>query len=131
MQVSKIIVFKGWWTREDVIKNPDSLFVFGDNDIGKGLGGQAIIRGLQNTIGIPTKKYPSYNTWAYYSDTEYDTNVSKIDAAIKKIILRSKKYKAVVLPEDGFGTGLADLANRAPKTFKYLKNTVEKLKTQI
>ena len=51
--------FKGWWSKEDCNKNPKALFVFGDNDIEKGIGGQAVIRNCTNTIGIPTKKYPS------------------------------------------------------------------------
>lgn len=131
MQVSKIIIFKGWWTRDDVVNSPDSLFVFGDNDVGKGHGGQAIIRGLPNTIGIPTKKYPSYQHSAYYTDAEYVININKIDAAIDKIRSLSKKYKHVVLPENGFGTGLADLENKAPKTFKYLTRAIRKLKTEL
>lgn len=34
-------------------------------------GGQAIIRGLPNTIGIPTKKYPSNLKSSFYTDDEY------------------------------------------------------------
>ena len=131
MQKSKIKIFKGYWTENDVTDNPDWLFVYGDNDVGMGKGGQAIIRDLSNTIGIPTKKYPSYNPSSYYTDAEYKKNVAKIDYAIEKIIILSKKYKYVILPEDGFGTGLADLPKKAPKTFDYLVKAVDSLKTKI
>ena len=131
MQKSKIIIFKGFWSKNDVEKHPDCLFVYGDNDAGIGKGGQAIIRDLSNTIGIPTKKYPSNHASSFYSDTEYDKNIAKIDYAIEKIIILSKKYKYVILPEDGFGTGLADLPKKAPKTFDYLVKAVDSLKTKI
>ena len=126
----KIIIFKGYWTVEDVRTNNKYLFIFGDNDIKRAKGGQAIIRYEPNTIGIPTKKYPSYNSNAYYYDTEYDDNIKKIDTAIENIIiiLKTGKYKGIILPADGFGTGLANLKINAPKTLKYIEDKVNELK---
>ena len=117
-----IKLFKGYWTCEDVLNNPDCLFVFGDNDIGKGKKGQAIIRGLENTFGIPTKKIPALTPNAFYNDNEYDDNVSKIDNAINGLIEKAKGYKTIFFPENpqrvcGIGTGLADLPNKAPRTY--------------
>jgi hypothetical protein len=131
MHKSKIIIFEGFWTITDVINHPNWLFVFGDNDVGLGKGGQAIIRGLSNTIGIPTKKYPSNHPLSFYTDKEYIQNTNKISHAIDKLIDKSKNYNRVVLPKDGFGTGLADLPNRAPKTYDYLVEAIEKLKNII
>lgn len=128
---SKIIIFKGWWSREDVTNYPHALFVYGDNNVRKGVGGQAIIRNLPNTIGIPTKKYPSNNPNSFYSDREYLDNKRRIDSAIKSIISLSANYKYVVLPEDGFGTGLAELPTRAPRTYEYLLKSIEYLKETI
>lgn len=50
--------------------NPDKVYVFGDNMKGFGKGGQAIIRDEPNAFGIPTKRYPSKDDWAYFSDKE-------------------------------------------------------------
>ena len=127
----KIITFKGYWTTSDVIMNPKALFIYGDNNIGKGKGGQAIIRDLPNTFGIPTKKYPSNNSNAYYTDAEIIENIRRIRSAINSIVYLSSRYEYVVLPENGFGTGLADLPRKAPGTYKYLVSAVEQMKKLI
>lgn len=62
---SKIIIFDGFWTIDDVKRYPHALFVYGDNNVQRGLGGQAIIRNLPNTVGIPTKNYPSNHPDAF------------------------------------------------------------------
>ena len=129
--MGKVIIFNGFWTITDVINNPQWLFVFGDNNIGKGKGGQAIIRDFPNTIGIPTKKYPSNHPLSFYSDNDYADNTKRIDMAINNIFERSKHYKNVVLPADGFGTGLAQLPTKAPKTYAYLVRQIDKLKRTI
>ncbi len=125
-------IWKGYWTSQDVQKKNDYIFIYGDNDVKVGKGGQAIIRYEPNAMGIPTKKFPGYNLKAYYTDSELDANKAKIDNAINNIVyrLKSKKvqYKGIVLPEDGLGTGLADLENKAPETFKYLNKKINELK---
>ena len=126
--MSKIIIFNGYWSIADVKKYKNALFVYGDNDAGLGKRGQAIIRGLSNTIGIPTKKYPSNNNKSFYNDGEFDENIIKIKNAINNIIKESIKYKYVVFPEDGFGTGLARLPTKAPKTYQFLVESIEDLK---
>ncbi len=127
----RIIIFDGYWTRDDVKRHKNALFIFGDNNAGIGNGGQAIIRGLPNTAGIPTKKYPSNSYKAFYRDSEYEENKAHIRNAINDILGRSDNYKYLVLPADGFGTGLADLPNRAPKTYRYLVRAVNKMKELI
>lgn len=128
---SKIIIFKDYWTIYDVESNPHLLFVFGDNNIKQGKGGQAIIRDCKNTIWIPTKKHPTNYPESFYTDSELNQNKFQIENAVNKIIALSDFYRGVVLPEDGFGTGLADLENKAPKTFDYLQKKVAFLKNSI
>lgn len=122
----KIIKVKRW-TLSDVKNKPDHLFIFGDNDIKKGKGGQAVIREEPNAMGIPTKKIPTRAKSAYYTDDELTTNQNKIDHAIKLIIAELPKYEVLVLPADGIGTGLSELPTRAPLTFKYLKEKLKEL----
>lgn len=128
---SKIVIFKGYWSVADVKRYPHALFIFGDNNVGLSKGGQAIIRGLPNAIGIPTKKYPSDHPNSFYTDSEYSDNVKRITTAINKIIALAPSYKYVVLPEDGLGTGLAQLPTKAPKTYAFLLSAIEKLKSII
>lgn len=123
----KVITHTGFWSVEDVRKHHDYLWVYGDNDIKRGKGGQAVIRDEPNTIGIPTKKMPYYIDKAFYTDDEYKDNCNKITIAIDKIRATCTQYKAIVLPEDGIGTGLAQLPARAPKTYQFLTTQINKL----
>ena len=118
--LDKVRIFQNrdtyWWERKDVVANKNCLFVYGDNDIQKGKGGQAMIRDFPNTIGIPTKKLPRQIPGAYYIDDEFDENVEKITIAFEKVILKSKNYKIVYFPKDGFKTGLASMDKYCPRT---------------
>lgn len=101
------------------------MFVFGDNDVLKGTGGQAVIRGQQNAYGIPTKKFPSYAPRSYYSDHEFDQNVQKIMRAIEQIIIDSPSHGRIYFPSDGLGTGLANLDKCAPRTLAFLNGIID------
>uniref|UniRef100_A0A6C0E828 DUF7831 domain-containing protein n=1 Tax=viral metagenome TaxID=1070528 RepID=A0A6C0E828_9ZZZZ len=116
------VYFVKKWTVNSVTNDSEGLYIFGDNNIKKGCGGQAIIRYLPNAIGIPTKKYPNNESKSYYTDDDYDNNCNKINIAIDiiKTRLDSKIYNKLVLPEDGLGTGLARLPIKAPRTYNYL-----------
>lgn len=128
-----VVIFRGFWTRADVEKNPRWLFIYGDNDIHKGTGGQAIIRGARNAYGVPTKKLPSLTPRSFYNDEEFEANSEKIDNALQKIqqAFHRDGYLKIVLPEKGLGTGLAQLDKRAPRTFEYLQEGIEQLITDI
>ena len=127
----KVIIFEEFWTVESVEKDSKSLYIFGDNNIGSGCGGQAIIRNLNNSLGIPTKKLPTMNPNAFYTDEDYNDNKQRIDNAINLIKHEATKYTAVVFPKDGFGTGLAMLPKVAPKTFTYVETEVQSLQEYL
>lgn len=101
-------VVKGQMTPESVSQSPDSLFVFGDNLAGWGKKGQAVIRGAKNAFGIPTKRKPATTPDAYFSDQPDE--IAAVQAAMDNL-----KGKTFLLPEDGIGTGLAQLKERSPK----------------
>lgn len=118
---------KKYILRKNIQKNTEILFIFGDNDERKGLGGMAKeFRGELNTAGIRTKKAPSNNRWSFYTDKEFTENCGKIREDIDNIIEKSKNYVGVEIP-DGIGQGLADLSNKAPKTNEFLKSEIERL----
>ena len=108
--------------RAELKNNRDVVYLFGDNLVEKGYGGQAReMRGEPNAYGIPTKKYPSMNRDAFFTDGEYDMNCRRIDKAIAKIPLGKK----IIVPQ--IGVGLAKLPEKAPKTYKYLKEAISQL----
>lgn len=121
----KIYLFKRYWNADDCEQDSRSLFVFGDNDIKKGCGGQAVIRYCPNAIGLPTKKYPNNSANSFYTDDEYQQNCAKIVAAMVKIIDQSISYECIIFPSDGFGTGLARLPEKAPLTHKFLEDLMK------
>ena len=96
--------------------NKDKYFLFGDNLQGWGKKGQAIIRDEPNAIGIPTKKKPSMEPSAFFTDKEFDFIRPRIDAAFAKI----PKGSTVYIPEAGLGTGLAKLPEKAPRIHFYI-----------
>lgn len=116
----KTKIHKGNWTREYVEKNIDQTFIFGDNNARIGKGGQAIIRDLPNTMGIRTKKGPSTKSVAYYKDSEYEQNCRNILEDILEIKEEALKGSTIVFSDGGYGTGLASLKQKAPKTFEFL-----------
>ena len=127
----KVYIYEHFWTDDSVSKDKNSLYIFGDNDAGKGCKGQAVIRYLPNAMGIPTKKFPSMALSSFYTDDELDKNKDTITGAIEKIKKESVNYESVVFPKDGFGTGLAMLKTAAPKTFEFLEGQVEFLKIYL
>lgn len=104
-------------TRSTLRTNSDKIFLFGDNLLQIGYGGQAKeMRGEPNAIGIPTKKKPSMSPDSFFTDDEYESNIIAIGKAFNKI----PDNCTIVLPQAGLGTGLAELPEKAPKTFAYL-----------
>ena len=107
-----------------VKQHPDWIFLFGDNMLHKGLGGQAAeMRGEQNAIGIPTKKKPDMTEDSFFTDAEFEENKKVIDNAFDKI----PKEATVIIPMAGLGTGRAQLKERAPRTWEYLCHKIHEL----
>ena len=133
-QYIEVRTFVGHWTREDAKNNPNWLFIFADNDEqfckSEEGGGQAILRGMPNAMGIPTKKSKE----AYYTDEEIKLNKARITLALELIrreLETNLSLDAMVIPEEGFGTGWAELDTRAPKTYKWLCATFKKFCQEV
>ncbi|MEE1476301.1 DUF7831 domain-containing protein [Fusobacterium sp.] len=130
--VSKgVEVFSGNWTRQDVANQTSKVFLFGDNTNDRvnthyvPTMTQAVIRGLDNAIGIDTKKNRGTSEDSYFTDEDFDTFKSQVDEAIQKAI---DSGKTIVIPEGGIGTGKAQLKERAPKLFSYLQDKLNALR---
>jgi hypothetical protein len=118
--------------RSELKANPTTLYLFGDNDIRKGLGGQAKeMRGEPNAIGISTKKLPARGEEAYKSDADLQENKKIITDDINKAIAEwnTGKYNKLIIPQ--MGVGLAELPTRAPETYKFLQQELKRLEDQV
>lgn len=75
-------------------------------------------------LGIISKKYPSNTSESFFCDEDFYLWLEHFSSDIKKLAekINSGKYKALVIPQ--IGVGLADLPNKAPKIWKYLKTTL-------
>ena len=100
---------------EECKKYPNKIFVFGDNLIEKGTGGQAIIRNEPNSFGIPTKRLPNMMESSFFFDKKDEETRLK-----EKLYLLNdlfKQNKTIVFPKNGIGTGLAKMQEKSPILF--------------
>ncbi len=109
-----------WFSLEECAENPKKLYVFGDNMIRRGNGGQASIRAAENSIGLATKRLPTMYDDAFFADRSDEFQVVEKD--IEKILREMKKikYDTLVLPADGLGTGLSQMPEKSPRLFEHM-----------
>lgn len=106
---------------------PDALHVFGDNLPGRGRKGQAVIRGERNAVGIPTKRAPSEEPTAYLTDADYAAIAERVSPILVHLREHIERGGRVFWPEDGIGTGLAELPARAPRIHRAFESARMKL----
>lgn len=117
-------------TRADLRANPTTLYVFGENMVRRGLGGQAReMRGEPNAVGVPTKWFPSRDAHSYFRDRDFENNLvmSIIRNQFGRLYLWLKQGNNVAIPADGLGTGLAELPKRAPRIHAYIEERIRQL----
>lgn len=117
MSLNNLKAFPGNWDRktiQDILKkDPNSYFVYGDNLQGSGKGGQAVIRGLPNTIGVPTKVTPRTDASAFFNDKRDFLKAKKaLDTKFNQIRTLLSEGKTVYISSAGLGTGRADLKTK-------------------
>lgn len=123
-----MIILKKFITRKFIKSHPNEVFVFGDNDIRKGSGGQAKeMRGEQNSFGVRVKRFPGKDNLSYYTDYTYKENIKKITEDFDIVERHLKGGKDGVIPKDGIGTGLARMKDFAPRTLEYVENKIKEL----
>jgi len=122
------VKFVKLYTRELVQQNPEWRFVFGDNFEKKGLGGQArACRWEPNAIGWPTKKAPNNLPASYLTEEDYGLWLPFFTDAYAETFFALKDGRVVVFPEDGIGTGLARLPEKAPKIYNTINESIANL----
>ena len=120
----KIEIQKEWYSISMLSANPKKIYVFGDNIIRSGLGGQAIIRDCFNAIGLVTKRLPDTNPESYFADTISDYKILTGDLFNLSKLLNSPEYQdwTLVFPKDGIGTGLSKMPQKSPFLFDVMSN---------
>lgn len=115
-------------TVESCRKDPGALFLFGDNLVGTGKAGQAIIRDEPNSLGIPTKRAPSMKPSAFFADRLLEAK-AVLDAlcAVQEELRRGRK---VYVPSAGLGTGMAKLPEKSPLIFAMLEGFITSMEEQ-
>jgi len=121
VMLPRIIVMREYYTPQLLRAYPNYAFLFGDNEQRKGKGGQARIRDEPNAFGVRTKK----SARAFWSDKHKDSSVKMMSEDFVRAF--SAGYDAVVIPKDGIGTGLAQLEQKAPQTWKWLASVMREL----
>lgn len=106
-------------------ENKMSIYVFGDNMIGKGKASQACIRDEINSFGIPTKKLPSMMTGSFLEDTLEERKI--IRGKLLELCEWANRGYQIVFPRDGLGTGLARMELYAPNCFNYMNEAIDKI----
>lgn len=117
----KIEIFKGQWSPEDL--SDDNIYIFNDNNAKLGKYGLSLIRDLPNSMGIRVKKGPSKNAVAFYTDDDYDENITNISEdilLIKKVALETNK--TIVFSDLGYGNNTDKMYKTAPRTYDFLTN---------
>lgn len=120
----QIEIFKGQWKLEDL--SEDKIYIFNDNNAKVGKQGLSIIRNLSNSLGIRVKKGPSKNAVAFYTDEDYDENITNISEdilLIKKVALESNKI--VVFSDLGYGNSIDKMFETAPRTYDFLNQQLK------
>lgn len=120
-----ILAYSGLYSRELCRLLPDYVFLFGDNLIGRGFGGQAVIRHEPNAFGVPTKFHPSNAAYDFFYDGQ-PTPIATIGAKLKMIEnkLTAGDHFVVPITHEGrisLGCGLAQLPQRAPHLYGLLE----------
>ena len=112
------------YTRADLQAHPKERFVFGDNLMRVGRGGQAReCRDEPNAIGIPTKHSP----WTFLKDDDLPFWRKATFGDFRLLENAIAEGRAIVWPEDGIGTGLAELETRAPEIWAKLQRRLADL----
>jgi hypothetical protein len=116
--MKKLTVISDFYTVEIVRKNPNTIYVYGDNLMRVGRGGQAIIRDEPNAFGIVTKKLPNMTLHSFFEDTDFDVFKKQVLLDIEKI--QRSPLEDIVFPSAGIGTGLARLPQTSPMCWNFL-----------
>lgn len=108
---------KSFYNRDIANRSQSTIFVFGDNLVKKGTGGQACIRYTENSYGIPTKRSPSNSPNAFFADRRDEEEA--VLKSLRRLYKMGKETRStIIFPNKGLGTGLAKMEKTSPILFQ-------------
>jgi predicted sulfurtransferase len=78
-------------------------------------------------MGVRTKRRPTTAANAYWSDEDYHRNIKMMREDLLAAIKRVPMDGTLIISTHGIGTGLAQLSERAPKTYLWLEDVLDML----
>ncbi len=112
---------QGFYTPKFLRAHSRKKFVFGDNLIRSGKGGQAAIRDMPNAVGVATKARPDNAEGAFFSDRTLSLHLRPVLTDLQFVEELSRSNDIVIpFTEDGhisLGLGLARLDVTSPTTY--------------
>lgn len=119
------LIYQEEIVRADLHNNRSALYVFGDNEERRGLGGQAAeMRGEPNAHGIRVKRAPTMEKWALWTDSDFARVLPFLAEDFDKPYRWLTAGKVVVFPKDKIGTHRAALKESAPKIFNFVMKKI-------
>ncbi len=127
----RVVLFSGWLSPKLCRAHPDCVFVFGDNLLRIGMGGQAIIREQPNAVGVATKRKPAMSPRSFFDEKSDDD----LDAVLKDIgnlwrLLKEGNTIVIPVTEDGdvsLGLERARLKDKAPSIYRAITTHVQEM----
>lgn len=126
-----IIRYSGWYSTALLSRFPNLTFVFGDNLLRFGKGGQAIIRDEPNAFGVPTKRKPAMTPGSFFKEGS-EEDMDAVLATIGELweLLRGDHSVVIPVTENGeisLGLERAELKVRAPSIHRAITTHVEEM----
>lgn len=123
-----IVLYSGWLSPSLCRSFPDSVFVFGDNSLRVGKGGQAVIRDEPNSLGVVTKRRPSMSPASFFSDRDTEDFMAICEDLHKvwQLVREGVTVIVPVTPEGRVSLGLerAELKKRAPTLYTLIQEEI-------
>ena len=127
----QVVLYSDWYSPVVCRACPDLLFVFGDNMLGFGMGGQAIIRSEPNAFGVPTKRKPAMSPGSFFSDAN-DRDLNWVLKRIGTMWRKLEDGQVFVVPVNdkgdvSLGLERAKLPEKAPIIYAAIKTHVKEM----
>lgn len=124
-----LLLYREHISRYMLQRETEKLFVFGDNMVRRGMGGQAAsMRGEPNAVGIPTKKLPSMGPNAFLDNDDFH---DWLEVAVEDFYRLLAHPGVIVWPHAGIGTGRALLRVKAPLIWAEIESWRRELELKI
>lgn len=128
---AEVILYSGWLTPALCARNPENWFVYGDNLLREGKGGQAVIRDCPNAVGVATKRAPHMAPNAFFKEGN-DDDLQAVASDLDLIWLYLESGKTVVIPvtndlQPSLGLERAELPKRAPSIYEMICEDVAEM----